>query len=72
MHLLNTKLLPSLRCPLNAVFLVIRGTVRQDAGTPLILQLQIYNLAQEPLNPRTNHGKIRISIDGRFWPLLLQ
>jgi hypothetical protein len=29
-------------------------------------------VVQEPLNPRTNHGKIRISIDGRFWPLLLQ
>jgi hypothetical protein len=27
---------------------------------------------QEPLNLRTNHGKIRISIDGRFWPLFLQ
>jgi hypothetical protein len=30
-----------------------------------------YSSRQEPLNPRTNHGKIRISIDGRFWPLLL-
>jgi hypothetical protein len=27
---------------------------------------------QEPLNPRTNHGKIRLSIDGQFWSLLLQ
>jgi hypothetical protein len=27
---------------------------------------------QEPLNARTYHGKIRISIDGWFWPLLLQ
>jgi hypothetical protein len=28
-------------------------------------------LEQEPLNPRTNHGKIRIYIDSQFWPLLL-
>jgi hypothetical protein len=31
-----------------------------------------YSSRHEPLNPRTNHGKIRIPIDGRFWPLLLQ
>jgi hypothetical protein len=32
----------------------------------------LYVRIQEPLNPRTYHGKIRISTDGRFWPLLLQ
>jgi hypothetical protein len=41
----DTKSLKSLGCPLNAVFHVLRSPVPQDAGTPLLLLLQIYNLS---------------------------
>jgi hypothetical protein len=35
-------------------------------------KMQVSRIMQEPLNLRTYHDKIRISKDGRFWPLLLQ
>jgi hypothetical protein len=40
-----THVLASLVCPLNAVFHVLRGPVPQDAGTPLLSLLQIFNLS---------------------------
>jgi hypothetical protein len=33
---------------------------------------QLCRPGQKNLNPRTNHGKIQISIDGWFWSFLLQ
>jgi hypothetical protein len=45
MYLSNTEPLTSLSCPLNAVFHALRGTVPRDAGTPLLLLLQIFNLS---------------------------
>jgi hypothetical protein len=44
MCLSNTEPLTSLSCPLNVVFHVIRGPVPQDAGTPLLSLLQMFNL----------------------------
>jgi hypothetical protein len=37
--------LTSLSCPLNGVFHVLHGPVLQDAGKPLLLLLQIFNLS---------------------------
>jgi hypothetical protein len=45
MYLLITEPVTSLGCPLNAVFHVPRKPVSQDAGTPLLLMLQIFNLS---------------------------
>jgi hypothetical protein len=45
MYLLNTEPSTSLGCALNAVVHVLRGPVPQDAGTPLLLLLQIFNLS---------------------------
>jgi hypothetical protein len=42
MYLSNTEPLTSLGCPLNAIFHVPCGPVPQDAGTPLLLLLQIF------------------------------
>jgi hypothetical protein len=45
MYLLNTKPKTSLSYPLNAVFHILRGPMAQDEGTPLLLQLQFFNLS---------------------------
>jgi hypothetical protein len=45
MYLSNTAVLTSLSRPLNEVFHVLRGPVQQDAGTPLLLLMQIFNLS---------------------------
>jgi hypothetical protein len=50
------------------VFVV--GRVVRSARIGITAAQGIYK--QEPLNPRTYHGKIRISVAGRFWTLLLQ
>jgi hypothetical protein len=44
MFLSNTEPFTSLGCALNVVFHVLRGLVPQDAGTPLLLLLQFFNL----------------------------
>jgi hypothetical protein len=38
--------LTSLGCLLNAVFHVLRGPVSQDAGTPLLSLLHMFNLSE--------------------------
>jgi hypothetical protein len=45
MYLSNTELLTSLGCPLNAVFIVVRGPVHKDARSPLLLLQQMFNLS---------------------------
>jgi hypothetical protein len=49
MYLSNTEPLTSLGYPLNAVFHVLRGPVSQNAGTALLLLLQIFNLSLIPI-----------------------
>jgi hypothetical protein len=44
-YLTNTEPLTSLSCPLNGIFHVLGGPVPQDAGTPLLSLLQIFNLS---------------------------
>jgi hypothetical protein len=45
MYLSNTEPLITLTGPLNAVFQVQCGLMPQDAGRPLLLLLQIFNLS---------------------------
>jgi hypothetical protein len=45
MHLLNTEPLTGLDCSLIAVFHVLCEPVPQDAGTPLLSLLHIFNLS---------------------------